>query len=136
MVNYPAKVLLAWSEAIGGNKELRNWLAQNGYQELSMFVFALNLKEDAMSWLLEKGYPHLAATVAGAEGKKDAIEWLNKYKWDVLAKVALAGDGNQAAFNWLVQNGHREMALVAKKIQVLKDEIEQSHNDVHKISQE
>jgi hypothetical protein len=132
--SYPAKILVAWAEAIGGNKKIRDWLATNGYPELNVFVFALNNKEDALKWLLENGHPHLAATIAGAEGKKDAIEWLKKYKFDVLCHVAMTGDGNEASFNWLIKNGHREMAIVAKRIEEVKDIIEQDNNDVHKIS--
>jgi hypothetical protein len=31
---YPAKILVAWAEAIGGNVAIREWLLRNGYQEL------------------------------------------------------------------------------------------------------
>ncbi len=136
MKSYPAKVLLAWGEAIEGNQKIREWLAQNGYLELSMFTYALRLKSDAMKWLFDNGFPHLAAVVSGAEGKSAAIEWLNKYQWDVLAKVAMLGDGDEQAFKWLVSNGHQEMAIVGRKIEQVKDEIERDHNDAHKISQE
>ena len=136
MKSYPAKVLLAWGEAIEGNKKIRDWLGQNGFLELSMFTYALRLKSDAMKWLLDNNFPHLAAVVSGAEGKQQAIEWLNKYNWDVLAKVALVGDGDEQAFQWLVSNGHKEMAIVGRKIELVKDEIERDHNDAHKISQE
>jgi hypothetical protein len=134
MKAYPAKVLLAWSQAIGGNTKIRDWLAENGYPELSMFTYALWLKDDAMKWLLENGFPHLAAVVSGAEGKEDAIAWLEKYEWDVLANVARVGDGDEKAFLWLTQNGHREMAMVAKNIESVKDEIERDNGDAHKIS--
>lgn len=134
--SYPAKILLAWAEAIGGNKEIREWLSSNGYQELSVFVFALNNKEDAKKWLMHNGYQHLAATIAGSEGKSDAIEWLKKYHFDVLAHVGMSGDGHDSSFRWLVKNSHREMAIVSKRIQDVKDRIEQDNNDVHKISTE
>ncbi|MEM9052559.1 MAG: hypothetical protein AAGC47_10940 [Bacteroidota bacterium] len=134
--SYPAKILVAWSEAIGGNKKIREWLASNGYPELSVFVFALNNKEDAKKWLMDNGYQHLAATIAAAEGKKDAIEWLKKYEFDILAHAGMSGDGHEASFQWLVRNGHREMAIVAKRIEEVKDRIEQDNNDVHRISTE
>jgi len=131
---YPAKVLLAWGEAISGNRKIREWLMANGYPELGVFVFALHNKEDAKEWLLENGHPHLAATIAGAEGKKDAVEWLKKYEFDVLVHVALTGDGNADSFKWLLDQGQREMAMVAKKIEEVKDMIERDNNDVHRIS--
>lgn len=133
---YPAKVLIAWGEAIGGNKKIREWLINNGYRELGVFVFALNNKDDAKMWLMENGHQHLAATIAGAEGKKDAVEWLKNYKFDVLAHVALTGDGSEESFKWLIANGHREMAIVAKKIEEVKDMIERDNSDVHRISRD
>jgi hypothetical protein len=33
---YPAKVLVAWAEAIGGNAAIRDWLLRNGYKELGL----------------------------------------------------------------------------------------------------
>ena len=44
---YPAKVLLAWGEAISGHVGLRDWLIRNGYPELGIFTFALRNKDDA-----------------------------------------------------------------------------------------
>ncbi len=133
---YPAKILLAWGEAISGNIEIRTWLVNNGYKELGLFVFALRNKSDAREWLFENNYPHLMATVAGAEGKKDAVEWLFHHKFDVLAHTALTGDGEEESFQWLLRHGHKEMAIIGKKIEEVKDEIERDHNDVHKISKE
>ena len=40
-MQYPAKILVAWAEAIGGNKKIRDWLIANDYKELGLFVFAL-----------------------------------------------------------------------------------------------
>ncbi len=134
--NYPAKILLAWSEAIAGNRKIREWLLQNGYRELGIFVFALRNKTDAKEWLMKNNFPHLGATISGAEGNPNAVAWLEKYKFDVLAKVAMVGHGDEKALQWLIENGHREMAVVAKQIEQVKDEIERDNNDVHKISPE
>lgn len=134
--SYPAKILLAWGEAISGNKKIREWLMVNGYPELGIFVFALRNKDDAKKWLFENNFRHLAATISGAEGNKGAIEWLFKSNFDILARVAAVGGGDEPAFNWLLTQGHREMAMIGKKIEAVKDEIERDNNDVHKISQE
>jgi hypothetical protein len=133
---YPAKVLVAWAEAIGGNKALRDWLLQHGYTELGIFVYALHLKDDARKWLLEHGFPHLMATIQGAEGNETAVKWLEKHTFDVLALVARAGDGDNQSVQKLVRDGHREMAMVALRIRTVKDQIEADHNDIHKISKE
>ncbi|MFN2422860.1 MAG: hypothetical protein ABR572_03710 [Cryomorphaceae bacterium] len=133
---YPSKVLVAWGEAISGNKKIRDWLTENGFKELGIFTYAVRNKDDARKWLLENGFPHLAATVEGAEGRETAIKWLENYNFDVLAKTAMAGDGDEASFNWLVRNGHKEMAIVSQKIKEVKDEIERDNNDIHKISKD
>ena len=53
----------------------------------------------------------------------------------MLFHMAKAGDGDQESFNWLL-NKDKEMAMVAKKIEFVKDQIEADNNDVHKISKE
>lgn len=133
-MNYPAKILVAWAEAIGGNKKIRDWLIANDYKELGLFVFALYHNEESRVWLMKNGHQHLMAVITGAEGDKNAIMWLEKHNFKPLAKVALVGDGNNAAFEWLKQNGHPELALVAKRIEVVKDDIEQDNNDPHSIN--
>lgn len=133
---YHPKVLIAWGEAISGNAKIRDWLIGNGFKELGLFVFALRNKDDAKQWLLDNGYSHLAATISGAEGNKNAISWLRNYEFEPLARVAELGDGNEEAFEWLIRNGHRELAMIGKKIQLVKDEIERDNNDIHKISKE
>jgi hypothetical protein len=133
-LTYSPKIILAWGEAITGNKEIRDWLTTNGYKELGLFSFALRNKDDAREWLMDNGYPHLMALINGAEGNLDAVKWLEMHKLSTLAKVALVGDGNEEAYRWLISNGHKDMALIAKKIQAVKDEIERDNNDIHKIS--
>lgn len=132
--SYPAKIILAWAEAVAGNTKIRDWLIKNDYPELGLFVFALNNKDEARKWLLDNGYPHLMALINGVEGNKQALQWLRIHKFPVLEKMALAGDGDEDAFNWLVDQGHKEFAMIAKRIQVVKDEIEDKNNDPHRIS--
>ncbi len=131
-LNYPSKILVGWAEAIGGNTDLRDWfLSSEEYKELGMCVHALLLKDDARDWLMKNGYAHLMAMVNGAEGNADAIHWLNKVNFQVLKHVALAGDRDEKSINWLIKNGHQEFAMVAERIRVLKDQIEDTHNDIH-----
>ena len=118
---YPAKILLAWGEAIGGNKEIRDWLAKNGYPELYTFVFALNLKDDAREWLMKNKYPHLLALIQGVERNKKALEWLKINGFETLHHIALAGDGNQESFRWLKLH-QRDFAHLALKIKERKGE--------------
>ena len=58
-MEYPAKVLLAWGEAISGHVGLRDWLMKNGYPELGIFTFALRNKKEARQWLMAVSYTQL-----------------------------------------------------------------------------
>ena len=85
---YPAKIIIAWGEAISGNRDIRAWLMANGYPELGLFVYALHHKEDARRWLIENGHAHLMALINGAEGQQAALHWLNTHGFDVLENMA------------------------------------------------
>ncbi len=132
---YPAKIILAWGEAISGNTEIRDWLGKNGYPELYTFVFALNLKETAREWLMKNKYPHLMALIQGVEGNEKALDWLNKNGFEVLFHIAKAGDGDTSSLEWLKVN-QRDFAHLALKIKARKDQIQLDHDDVHKMSPE
>ena len=133
---YPAKIIIAWGEAISGNAKMRDWLTTNGYPELGLFSFALRNKDDARKWLMENGHPHLMALINGAEGNPNALMWLKKFDFDVLEKMARAGDNDDAALRWLYENDLNDMAVIAQKIRFVKNEIESDNNDAHKISSE
>jgi len=135
-MQYPAKVLMAFGEAISGNKAIREWLMKNGYPELGLFVFALNNKTDAREWLMNNGFQHLMATINGVEGNPGALAWLQKFKFDILFHVARSGDGYDDSYEWLKSNNQPEFALISLKIRYVKDEIEQKNNDIHSISPE
>lgn len=130
---YPAKIVLAWGEAIGGNIKIRDWLGKNGYPELYTFVFALHLKDEARDWLMKNNYPHLMALINGAEGSKTALEWLVNNNFTTLWHMALAGDGDRESLKWL-QINQRDFAFVAAKIKQVKDEIQTNNEDPHRIS--
>lgn len=134
-LQYPAKVLLAWGEAISGNAKLRDWLTRNGYPELGIFVFALHLKADARKWLMENGHQHLMAVIRGIEGDVEALDWLDHHGLQVLRKVAECG-GDEQAFQWLLQRQHRELAMLGLKMWSVKMQIEEDHRDPHKYPRE
>lgn len=135
-MQYPAKVLLAWGEAIAGHTELRDWLMRNGYPELGIFTFALRLKADARKWLMQNGHPHLMALISGIEGDRKALDWLDRHDLPVLKQMALVGDGDKEAFDRLVADGHRELAVVASKMYQVKRAIDEDHSDPHKYAQD
>jgi len=134
-LNYPAKVIMVWAEAISGDKKLLEVLMKSEYKELGIFVYALNNKDDARVWLMKNGYPHLMALINGVEGNTNALNWLKQNKFELLYHIAKTGDGDEDSFKWLLQVD-KEMAMIAKKIEFIKDQIELDNNDVHKISKE
>ena len=134
-LEYPAKVLLAWGEAISGHRELRDWLTMNGYPELGIFTFALLNKPDARKWLMDNGHPHLMAVITGVEGDEQALSWLDRNGMHVLNQLALAGDGEEDAFRWLLEHGHRELAMIGKKIHRVKSDLDDQYRDPHKYPQ-
>ncbi|HEX4888466.1 MAG TPA: hypothetical protein VFV37_10515 [Luteibaculaceae bacterium] len=133
---YPQKVLIAWGEAIKGNKAIADWLMKNGYPELGLFCFAVRNNDDAREWLMKNGFPHLMAVINGAEGIKEAISWLEGHKFEALAKVAAAGDGDLEAYKWLKDRQQVELCFIAKNIRDVKDMIEFDNNDPHRISRD
>lgn len=130
-LDYPPKIILAWGEAVSGNSKIRDWLGQNGYKELNLFCFALNNVDAPREWLMKNGFPHLAAMINGGEGNEDAITWLENQNLPILAKMALAIDNDIPAMQWLINN-HRDFAILAAKMQTVKNNIEERNGDMHK----
>ena len=135
-IDYPPKIILAWSKAIEGNDELMLWLKQNGYEELAMATFAIYLKEDARNWLQENGYAHLLAMINAAEGNESAQQWLKVHDFEILYHLALAVEQEQSSWDWLGRNAPIDLFLLAKSIKRIKDKIEENHNDIHTFRQD
>lgn len=133
-MQYPAKIILAWSEAVKGNDQIRDWLMKNGYPELGVFTHALRNQDDARQWLFDHKHPQLMALINGAEGNPDALLWLRKYKLDVLEKVALVADNDESALGWLIAKGYKDFAQLALHMRFVKNQIDMDNNDAHRIS--
>ena len=130
---YPPKILLAWGEAISGNKEIREWLLKNDYEELGIFVYALNNVSDARRWLMVNGYAHLLAMLTAAEGDQVAIDWLKKHRLEALMHMAAFIDGEKNSIVWLTQYDPLYAGL-ARKMRVIKLQIENNNDDPHRMS--
>lgn len=133
-INYSNMVILAWAKAIEGDLELQKWLKENDYEELVHSAYAIRLKEDSREWLMENGYAHLMAMINACEGNSNAQKWLMGYGLKNLFHVARAVDHEQDSWKWLAVNKKRQLAVLAKSIQKVKDNIEESHNDIHSIN--
>lgn len=133
-MSYPAKILLAWGEAISGSANFREYLMKHGFEELGLFCFALRHDARSRNWLMTEGFPHLMATIRGAEGDALAVEWLRRFGYGNLAEVALGADNDDEAIGRLLARGEREWAGLALKIRSVKNQIEDDNADIHKIS--
>jgi hypothetical protein len=80
MLKYPAEILLAFGEAIDGQKTFLDWLMKNGYPELGALATAVRGSEEAFLWLMKNGYPDLAALDSAIDGREKAYHWL-KATW-------------------------------------------------------
>lgn len=130
-IDYPAKIIVAWSKAIEGNDEIMLWLKENGYMELFMATYAIYLKEEARNWLQENGYAHLLAMINAAEGNESAQKWLLVHDFEILYHIAMAVEDEYTSFEWLGNNAPADIFILTKTIKKIKDQIEENHNDVH-----
>lgn len=130
-IDYPAKILIAWSKAIEGNEDFLNWLKDNDYEELHMATYAILLKEEARNWLQENGYAHLLAMINAAEGNESAQKWLLVHDFETLYHIAMAVESEQSSWEWIGKNAPADVFILAKSIKKVKDDIEENHNDIH-----
>lgn len=134
VINYHPKIILAWAKAIEGNDELLNYLLQNGHKELAISVHAIKLKDEARDWLMQNGFPHIMALINASEGNLDALSWLRLNNFELFYHMALAIEGEIEGFTWINKNSTQEYFLLTRTIKKVKDEIEEDHNDTHRMS--
>jgi hypothetical protein len=130
-MNYHPKIILAWAKAVDGNVEIATWLTDNGFQELTIACSAIRLKDEARTWLMQNGYPHLMAMINAAEGNTKAAKWLEINKMDLLFHISQAVEDNQKSWAWLKHNATQDLFILAQSIKIVKDKIEERHNDIH-----
>ena len=135
-MNYSSMIILAWAKAIEGDATLQKWLSENGYRELYLAALAIYLQDDARDWLVENGYPHLMAMINAAEGNKAAGQWLLQHNFETLYHIAKAVDHEDESWLWLQKYGTQDIFILAKSIQIIKDKIEETHNDPHWINRD
>ena len=133
---YPVKVLVAWGEAISGNRELRDWLLGNGFPELGLFVHAMHNQQSAREWLQQEGFPELMALCCGTEGDARAVQWLLNHGHITLANMARAADNDDDAMRILMEEPDRIWAALALKLRSIKNGIEERHNDWHSFNKD
>lgn len=131
--NYPPKILVAWGEAISGNRKIRDWLIKNNYPELGLFCYAMHNDKKSRVWLMENGFPHLLALLTGGEGDENAIRWLKHFNYKELAVMANIIDGEEGEKE-LFEKKFPVLSIIALKIQRVKTEIAEKNSDPHQIN--
>jgi hypothetical protein len=131
LIDYPAKIVLAWAKAIEGDENFTIWLSENGYPELVMATYAIYLKDEARDWLMQNGFPHLMGLINAAEGNKKAQSWLLVNNFDLYFHIALAVEDEPLSWKWIQNNAGVEIFILTKCIKMIKDKIEENHNDMH-----
>ena len=84
---------------------------------------------------MKNGHAHLMAVITGIEGDAGALRWLDQHGMQALKHMALTGDGDKEAFAWLLRHGHRELAMIAHKMHLVKSRLDDEYNDPHKFPQ-
>jgi hypothetical protein len=126
---YPTKILLAFTEAVGGNEDLFEWLLKNGYSELALLSKSLRGGETSNQILIQKKFPQFAAFDAAIHGDVKAIIWLKKNKFVFLIRLADASRGTEIAIQWFKKQDLKIFVLLAAKI---KSYVDNQVYDVHK----
>jgi hypothetical protein len=133
---YPPKINLAWMKSLEGNKEITQWLLENGYKELVMCNQAVYLRKEARDWLMLNGFPHLMAFVHAAEGSAKAADWLSSNQLFELFHMAQAIDNEKESWEWLKTNSSEDIFLLCRSMNTIKNDIEETHNDIHQFGKD
>lgn len=118
---YPAKIWLAFGEAVNGNLEISGWLRENGFPEVAALAHAIRGGEEATTWLFQNKFFHLAALDAAIDENVQAYQWLIANKHPFLVVFADACRGKQAAIQWFYTNKMEAFVLFAQRIKFLRD---------------
>lgn len=104
----------------------RDWLRQNGAEELACFWDAVCDDEVSFKWLMKNNFTALAAVVDGLAENQKAKLFLLKAGHRELAAFVEACFGTQKAISFLLQNNYNGWLLVAKEIYNLDQKKEKS----------
>ncbi len=133
LFDYPAKILVAYGEAIAGNIKIHKWLLENGYPELAALAAALQADKDAFAWLMTHGYNHFAAYCNAIDGDENAKLWLKKHNFSFLIIMVEAVELNPAARAWFQHNNLPIFSVINHKVYKLKEDQHRDYNNVYKI---
>lgn len=123
---YEPKILIAFTEAVGLNHKIHQWLLENGFPELAALASSIQCDIDAFNWLLKNGYPHFAAFSNAIDEDKAAYQWLVDHEFTLLAIITDAAYLNPEALGYLRTHRLEIFTRMALEIRKLK---ESQHKD-------
>ena len=118
---YPAKIWLAFGEAVTGNEAISDWLLRNGYPEVAALAHSIQGSEEALAWLLKNKFFHLAALDGAIDEDPKAYKWLKESNHLFLIVFADACHANPAAIDWFHKHHLEAILMIARKIKDLRD---------------
>ncbi|MCK9451435.1 MAG: hypothetical protein M0Q90_07070 [Bacteroidales bacterium] len=117
MLNYPPKILLAFSQTFKEDQQqFFKWLLENGYPELAALSSAIRGSEEAVNWLMKHNFFHLAALDGAIDKQQKARGWLLKFNFVLLVRLADAVNESPEAIAWLGQNELHVFLVIAQQI--------------------
>ncbi len=130
---YDPKILIAFTEAVGLNFKIHQWLLQNGYPELAALASSLQCDVAAFEWLMKHGYPHFAAFSNAIDEETAAYQWLVNNQYRLLAVIVDAAYLKPEALAYL-RSQHLEIFIrMAFKIRKLKESQHKEYDFYYKM---
>ncbi len=133
LLDYDAKILLAWNESLKGDRRFTDFLLHNGFPELAALSRAILSDVDALKWLMDNGYPEFAILSDAIDDEDEAIAWLEKYHCDFLSKFAAACRKDDEAIKWFVDNKLDIFILIIRTIHDILLFQSWDSSDVHRM---
>ncbi|MDR2868090.1 MAG: hypothetical protein LBV46_00920 [Bacteroidales bacterium] len=115
LTDYDVKILLAFHEALKGDKKFSGFLFTTGFPELTALAAAINSDTEALDWLLAN-YPEFGVLSNAIDNEEHAIAWLEKYNCDFLSKFAAACRKEDEAIKWFADNNLKVFILIIRTI--------------------
>jgi hypothetical protein len=131
LFNYPPKILLAFGEAIDGNRVIHDWLVKNGYPELGALAYAIRGSDEAFTWLLQNGFPHMAALDSAIDEKPQAYKWLKENNFPNHIVFADACQNKREAVDWFMKNRLQLLFRITQRIRILRDNVTFDYHKLH-----
>jgi hypothetical protein len=125
---YPVEVLLAFGEALKGNKEIYNWLLNNGYKELAALSNSIRGSNTAFDWLM-KHYPQLAAFDQLLDKETAALPWLQKHGFRFYIIFAQACHMRPQALAYLKRE---KLNVYIRLAGIISQCLKNKEHDIHK----